>query len=77
MTLLISTALFYPSRLGGPANTLYWLSKALAKAGVQVTVVTTGSHIELGKIVPDKVLQRQRNHAAQGIMAYMEGDEGL
>lgn len=54
MTLLISTALFYPSRLGGPANTLYWLSKALAKAGVQVTVVTTGSHIELGKIVPDK-----------------------
>ena len=54
MNLLISTTLFYPSRLGGPANTLYWLSKALVKVGVQVTVVTTDSHIEPGKVVPDK-----------------------
>ena len=54
MNLLISTTLFYPSRLGGPANTLYWLSKALVKAGVQVTVVTTDSHIESGMVEPDK-----------------------
>lgn len=54
MTLLISTTLFYPSRLGGPSNTLYWLSKALVKAGVQVTVITTDSHIEPGKVDPDK-----------------------
>lgn len=53
-SLLISTTLFYPSRLGGPANTLYWLSKALVKAGVQVTVVTTDSHIESGKVESDK-----------------------
>ena len=52
--LLVSTTLFYPSRLGGPANTLYWLSKALVKAGVQVTVVTTDSHIESGKVESDK-----------------------
>lgn len=54
LNLLISTTLFYPSLLGGPANTLYWLSKALVKAGVQVTVVTTDSHIESGKVEPDK-----------------------
>lgn len=54
LNLLISTALFYPSRLGGPANTLYWLSKALVKAGVQVTVVTTDSHIEPGKVESNK-----------------------
>lgn len=53
-SLLISTTLFYPSRLGGPANTLYWLSKALVKAGTQVTVVTTDSHIESGKVEPNK-----------------------
>lgn len=52
--LLISTALFYPSGLGGPANTLYWLSKALVKAGIHVTVVTTDSHIESGKVASDE-----------------------
>lgn len=53
MRLLISTALFYPSRLGGPANTLYWMAKALVKADVNTTVVTTDRHIEEGKVIPD------------------------
>ena len=53
MKILISTALFYPSRLGGPANTLYWLAKALAKAEVNTTIVTTDRHIEEGRINPN------------------------
>lgn len=53
MNLLISTELFYPSRLGGPANTLYWLAKALVGSGVSVSVVTTGRHIEQGKVATD------------------------
>lgn len=50
---LLSTTLFYPSRLGGPANTLYWLAKALVKADVNSSVVTTDGHIEEGKVTPD------------------------
>jgi len=53
MNLLISTELFYPSRLGGPANTLYWLAKALVGSGVPVSVVTTGRHIEQCKVATD------------------------
>lgn len=45
MNILISSALFYPSKLGGPSNTLYWLSKGLVKAGHNVTVVTTNNEI--------------------------------
>ena len=53
MKLLISSALFYPSRLGGPANTLYWMAKALVKKDVKITVITTDSHIEEGELNPD------------------------
>lgn len=54
MRVLLSTALFYPAKLGGPANTLYWLAKALVKkGGVNVSVVTTNRHIEQGKVIPD------------------------
>ncbi len=50
MKLFISTYLFYPSRLGGPANTLYWLAKALVNNGGKVSVVTTDRHIEHGRV---------------------------
>lgn len=53
MRLLISAELFYPSRLGGPANTLYWLSKGLVKKGVEVSVLTTDSFIEEGGVETD------------------------
>lgn len=53
MKVLFSTALFYPAKLGGPANTLYWLAKTLVKAGVQVTVVATNSQIDNDKVTPD------------------------
>lgn len=51
MNIFISCALFYPSKLGGPANTLYWLSKGLVAKGHKVYVVTTHDHIE-DKTVP-------------------------
>lgn len=54
MNLLISTTLFYPSHFGGTAVMLYWVSKALVKAGVNVTVITTDRHIEIGQVEPDK-----------------------
>ena len=54
MKILIATTLFYPAKLGGPANTLYWLSKALVKTGVNVSVVTTNRQIEPGKNKVDK-----------------------
>lgn len=46
MNIFISCALFYPSKLGGPANTLYWLSKGLVAKGHNVYVVTTHEHID-------------------------------
>lgn len=50
MKIFISSQLFYPSKLGGPANAVYWLAKALVKSGHQVSVVTT--HISVNNAVP-------------------------
>ena len=46
MRVLISTGLFYPAKLGGPANTLYWLSKALLSTGIDVSAVVTNHTID-------------------------------
>lgn len=54
MKILIVTGLFYPARLGGPANTLYWLSKELARRGVEVYVVSTCHTIPVGEVAINK-----------------------
>lgn len=54
MHVLIPTGLFYPSKLGGPANTLYWLARALVSKRVRVTVISTTNHIEEGLVVFDE-----------------------
>ena len=41
MNILLVTNSFYPSQIGGPANTLYWHAKALNDKGFNVTVITT------------------------------------
>lgn len=46
MRVLISTGLFYPAKLGGPANTLYWLSKALVSIGIEVSAVVTDHTVD-------------------------------
>ena len=51
---LISAGLFYPSKLGGPANTLHWLAKALVSKNVSVTVVSTSNHIDKGLVAFDE-----------------------
>lgn len=54
MKVFISCALFYPSKLGGPANTLYWLAKGLVAKGHRVYVVSTHNHIDNASIPFDK-----------------------
>ena len=54
MNILISAGLFYPSKLGGPANTLYWLAKALCTRNLDVSVVTSNNHIDDKSIEFDK-----------------------
>lgn len=50
MRLLFPVQVFYPSQAGGPANSVYWLAKALRKHGIEPVVVATddglGSDIE-------------------------------
>lgn len=50
MRLLISAGLFYPSKLGGPANTLYWLAKGLISNSIDVSVVTSNKYIKKGLV---------------------------
>lgn len=57
MNILFSTTSFYPSTLGGPANTLYWLAKGLVNNGIGVTAITTNFHISDPDIKPDKWLE--------------------
>jgi len=45
MHILYPIGSFYPSQAGGPSNSVYWLAKALVRAGYQVTVVTTNCDI--------------------------------
>lgn len=40
-SILFPTSAFYPSKIGGPANTLYWHCKALKKIGFNPIVVST------------------------------------
>lgn len=54
MKVLFPLHLFYPSRLGGPANAVYWLCKALARKGHDITVVTTREGIDEGRVELDK-----------------------
>lgn len=39
MHIVIPAGFFYPAQVGGPCNSLYWMSKALKKKNLQVTVV--------------------------------------
>lgn len=54
MKILMTPGLFYPSKLGGPANTLYWLAKSLVSNNIRVSVVTSNKHIDEGLVVFDE-----------------------
>lgn len=57
MRVLFPLDLYYPSKIGGPANTLYWLCKALVKKGHSVIVVSTRKGIDDGHVELDKWLE--------------------
>lgn len=50
MNIFISAHLYFPSKLGGPANTLYWLANAFVRQGHSVSVVT--SHDSVDDTIP-------------------------
>jgi len=56
MRVLFPLEYFYPSKIGGPANTLYWLCKALIGKGYNVVAVATGKGIEAGRVDLDRWL---------------------
>ena len=45
MKILLSADCFYPAQMGGPSNTIYWLAKALTRAGHDVTVIATSQDL--------------------------------
>lgn len=50
----MSLGIFYPSQVGGPGNTLYWLGKELVKRNVAVTAVVTDLGISSNFALRDK-----------------------
>lgn len=46
MNIFISAHLYFPAKIGGPANTLYWLANALVRAGHNVSLVATHDSID-------------------------------
>ncbi|WP_080054435.1 glycosyltransferase [Spirosoma aerolatum] len=46
MKIVLSADYFYPSQMGGPSNSIYWLAKALKQAGHDVTVVATSQALQ-------------------------------
>lgn len=45
MKIFFPLEVFYPSQAGGPANSIYWLTKNLARRGFEPIVVSTGKGI--------------------------------
>jgi len=56
MNILYPIGAFYPSQLGGPNNTVYWMTKALQAKGTSATIVTTHRGIQDKQIQFDKWL---------------------
>lgn len=46
MKILFPIGTLYPSQEGGPSNTVYWMAKALAAKGIEVSLVTTNRGAE-------------------------------
>lgn len=59
MKIFFCIAYFYPSQKGGPANSIYWLAKALQNKGVQHTVVATDAGIQKNTIPVDRWIETE------------------
>lgn len=51
MKILMVAGLFYPAKLGGPANTLFWLAKGFVKNDFDVFVVASSQNIDNGVVL--------------------------
>jgi len=57
MRIYFPIGIFYPSRIGGPARTIYWHTTALVTKNVDVKIVTTNFGIDKGRVAVNKELQ--------------------
>lgn len=48
MKIFFPLEVFYPSQAGGPANSVYWLAKNLAKRGFEPVIISSNKGIENG-----------------------------
>lgn len=48
MNIVLSADCFFPARMGGPSQSIYWQAKALTRAGHDVTVVATSAYLPPG-----------------------------
>jgi glycosyltransferase involved in cell wall biosynthesis len=55
--ILFPVGYFYPAENGGPALTLYWITKGLKKRSIDVSVITTLNGIKDGEITPNEWLE--------------------
>tara|TARA_Y100000590_G_scaffold141270_3_gene162058 strand:- start:1245 stop:2372 length:1128 start_codon:yes stop_codon:yes gene_type:complete len=57
MRILFPLLAYYPSQVGGPANTIYWLAKALSREKVDVTIVSTNLGLENNQVKTDSFIK--------------------
>ncbi len=53
-SVLLVAGYYYPSQIGGPCNSQYWLANALGKIGYNVTVTAKNFGIDATKVEFDK-----------------------
>jgi glycosyltransferase involved in cell wall biosynthesis len=63
MNILITTGLFYPSKLGGVAIRMCWVAKALVSRGFDISVVSGYNHIDDVRVIPDRWINMEKINA--------------
>src|SRR5688572_25101443 len=58
MKIFFPVEVLYPSQAGGTANTVYWLSKNLAKHGFESTIIATDRGIS-GQVPLDRWIENE------------------
>lgn len=59
ISVLFIAGFYYPSQMGGPCNSLYWLAKALGNAGFEITVMAMSTGIVDKSIVFDEWIETE------------------
>lgn len=65
---------FYPSQIGGPCNTLFWHTCALASKGIDVDITTTSIGIKPGVVKHDKILEKECGKVYYGSASHISWD---